>query len=39
MNTKNILFGVDMDFGEQRKEDYVLKFKNMWKKWRFQKTS
>jgi len=39
MNTKNILFGVDMDFGEQKEEDCVLKFKNMWKKCRFQKTS
>jgi hypothetical protein len=23
-------FGVDMDFGERKKEGYVLKFKNMW---------
>ena len=31
MDAKNTFFGVDMDFGEQKKQDCVLKFKNMWK--------
>ena len=39
MDTKNAFFGLRMDFWEPKKQNYVLKWKKMWKKCRFQKTA
>ena len=39
MDTKNAFFGLHMNFWEPKKQDYVLKWKKMWKKCRFQQTA